>query len=278
MGERHAFRELTKRWRRTIDAAAEPLHRDEAKWQAGLAADVSDWDADFDRWISAARRDYEERAEVALITQTWELVLERFPSHGWPIELFRPPVQAIVSIAYVDMAGESQTLDLAECDLDLGSWPALVAPRWGTAWPACRVQPRAVVVTFRAGFATPCTADAAADTLTPLPQIYAEDAAVRLSVSGGALPAGLAARTDYFALNAGATTLQLAATAGGAAVDLTDAGSGALFLGEVPDQALQALRLAAAHWQRNREAVGGTNFSELPIGWDALVHSLKWRD
>lgn len=49
---------------------------------------------------------------------------------------------------------------------------------------------------------------------------------VRLTNSGGALPAGLAAATTYYVIKLTADTFSLAATDGGAAIDITGAGTG----------------------------------------------------
>ena len=59
----------------------------------------------------------------------------------------------------------------------------------------------------------------------------------RIRLVGGVLPTPLLANTDYFAIVSSPTALTLAATLGGTAIDLTDAGSGALTLAE---QALTA--------------------------------------
>lgn len=59
----------------------------------------------------------------------------------------------------------------------------------------------------------------------------------RLRLVGGTLPSPLLANTDYFAIVSSPTAFTLAATLGGVAIDLSDAGSGALTLTE---QALTA--------------------------------------
>ena len=57
---------------------------------------------------------------------------------------------------------------------------------------------------------------------------------VQVSSSGGAVPAGLVAATNYYVVgaNAQAGTCQLSATLGGAAINITDAGTGTLTLTE----------------------------------------------
>lgn len=73
-------------------------------------------------------------------------------------------------------------------------------------------------------------ADAIADPVTDkitIPQHGLPDGArVRLTNSGGAVPAGLAVATDYFTRDVTMDTFKLAATRGGAAINITDAGTG----------------------------------------------------
>lgn len=269
------FEELPQRWRCVVPPAAEPLHRNEAKAQCSLVADQTDWDTDFDRWIAAARDYLEEIAEVALLTQTWELALPRFPSGREPLLLYRPPVQAIESIHYRDGNGEPQELD--EYLAALALFPASIIPAAGTSWPATDCSPAAVVVRFRCGYGTPATASTG-DTLTPWPQVFQDGDQVRLMVSGGALPEPLAVRTTYHVRDAGASTIKLAATASGDAIDLTSSGTGQLLLGDVPDKAIQAIRLQAAHWFRNREAVlTGSISKPVEHAFEALAMNLRWR-
>lgn len=52
--------------------------------------------------------------------------------------------------------------------------------------------------------------------------------------SGGALPSPLAAGTTYYAIPAGESYFRVSATAGGAAIDLTTAGSGVVVLCPLP--------------------------------------------
>ncbi len=49
---------------------------------------------------------------------------------------------------------------------------------------------------------------------------------LRLTNSGGALPAGLAENTDYYVISAGANDFELSLTKGGSAVDITAAAGG----------------------------------------------------
>ena len=67
---------------------------------------------------------------------------------------------------------------------------------------------------------------ATTDIITAAAHGLANGTRVRLTNSGGALPAGLATATDYFVREADANTFTLAAAPGGAAVDITGTGTG----------------------------------------------------
>jgi uncharacterized phiE125 gp8 family phage protein len=101
--------------------------------------------------ITAARRVAERDTGRALITQTWELVLDAFPCKE--IELDLLPVQSIASVKYYDENGDLQTVDPAEYVLDtealLSGW---VLPSDGNSWPATRRVANAVAVRFAAGY------------------------------------------------------------------------------------------------------------------------------
>lgn len=77
------------------------------------------------------------------------------------------------------------------------------------------------------------TADAGTDVITLALHGYIADQKVRV-FSTTTLPAGLSADTDYFVRDVTADTFKLAASAGGAAINLTDAGTGAHYLHTAP--------------------------------------------
>lgn len=81
------------------------------------------------------------------------------------------------------------------------------------------------------------TADAATDTLTSAGHGFPEDTAVALRTSGGAAPGGLstgdslyATAPVYYTRDVTADTFRLAATPGGAPIDITSNGSGSNFV------------------------------------------------
>ncbi len=88
---------------------------------------------------------------------------------------------------------------------------------------------------------TPATKTAtianATDIWTSTAHGFALDQKVRLTNSGGALPAGFLTNTDYFVIagNLAANTFQLSATKGGASVNATGDGTGTHTVNPVPD-------------------------------------------
>jgi len=102
----------------------------------------------------------------ALIEQTWEQRLDRFPCRrggSWdadfddvPAEIVLRllPVIAIVSIAYVNDAGATVTMSGADYQLIQGgvAKPARIAPAFGKTWPFTGAARPAVTVRFRAGY------------------------------------------------------------------------------------------------------------------------------
>lgn len=88
----------------------------------------------------------------ALITQTWCLVLDRFPRGAITLPL--PPLQLVESIAYTQPGGSTATLPLSDYVVaGIGTNdPARILPARDKAWPATDDYPEAVRITFRAGY------------------------------------------------------------------------------------------------------------------------------
>lgn len=84
----------------------------------------------------------------ALVTQTYDLVLDRFPPGREPICLNLPPVQSVVSpIAYLDTNGGQGAWTDFVVDLVGGR----IVPAFGKAYPTTRAMPNAVTVRFTTG-------------------------------------------------------------------------------------------------------------------------------
>ena len=142
---------------------ARPISLDEVKLHVRIDSAVED--SLVDDLIRGAVEELEgERGwlSCALLTQTWDLVLDRFPATGdelyvgAPAPGFRvplPPLQSIGSIKYLDGAGVQQTLDPTTYLVDIKSRPGRVILAPGKAWPSIGVgYPNAVEVRFVAGY------------------------------------------------------------------------------------------------------------------------------
>jgi hypothetical protein len=133
--------------------------------------------------ITAARRYAETKLRSALITQTWILYLDSFPSAGgyynrairesWPslgsmpsglgffpglipnstgvINIPMPPLQQVVSVSYWDYTDNVVTVDPSAYNVSLG-WPARIQPQYSKVWPMSRPTIDSVMVTFRCGY------------------------------------------------------------------------------------------------------------------------------
>lgn len=134
---------------RTADAATEPVTAAEAK--AHLRVDHADDDAYIGTLITAARQHVEEWTSRALVTQTWELKLDRFPASG-AIALPRPPLQGVTAITYIDDNGASQTLAADQYTVHTSELPGRVTRAYEVTWPSTRAVPNAVTVTYTAGY------------------------------------------------------------------------------------------------------------------------------
>lgn len=128
----------------------------------------------------AARQYVETVTRRALMTQTWTLYLDRFPTYwqdwnNWTgrrtwarsarrlstdayrdvtIRLEQPPVQSISSVKYYDTASVLQTLDPVQYITDVANEPARLVPAPGFYWPTAQYQVNAVQIEFVAGFAS----------------------------------------------------------------------------------------------------------------------------
>ena len=111
--------------------------------------------ADEDGLLTAAIAGATDRAEGilgrAIITQTWEQVIDAFPSDGGGVALGRPPVSAITQLQYVPSGGTALvTLDPAAYVLDAITPDGWVLP--ASSWPSTAALANAVRVRFTCGY------------------------------------------------------------------------------------------------------------------------------
>ena len=144
--------------------AAEPVSLAEAKLH--LRVDFDEDDALIQALISAARQAAEMLTQRQLVTARWRMVLDSFPGcglmgvpvgqtvtlPGHAILIPKSPLQSVVEICYLDMAGVSQVMPSAHYTVDKACEPARITPVFGQIWPVALPQIGAVSVTFDAGY------------------------------------------------------------------------------------------------------------------------------
>jgi len=130
--------------------AEEPVSLTEAK--AHLRVDGSDDDDLITGLVKAARAYIEEHCRRALVTQTWDLELDAWPS-GRVIYIPRPRLQSVMSISYTDANGVTAEVSAGDYIVDSASEPGRVVLRSSANWPVAELQAAAgVVVRFVAGY------------------------------------------------------------------------------------------------------------------------------
>lgn len=213
-----------------------------------LKQDITDDDNLIALYLGAAVEFAQMQTQRQLVAARYQYVLDGFPgpslmgvpigqAFGIPahaIQIPRTPLIQVVSIQYTAMDGSTQTMPTTDYTVDHSCDPPRITPVFGKIWPIPLPQIGSVRVTFDAGYMAAFTADATANTITVKGwRDLVVGETVRLSNSGGALPAPLAAKTDYFIQSApGAGVYTLAASSGGSVIDLTTAGTGVNFLGQ----------------------------------------------
>lgn len=273
----------------TSEPYAEPCDLNEIK--SHLRVDGSDEDELISAWITAARQYCEDITARQIVTATFKMTMDRFPYSvgGWrslesyaaggggTIVIPRAPLQSVSAITYVDSTGATSTVSSSDYLVRVEKQPARVTPAYGLFWPTARVQAEAIIINFVAGQITPFVAVASTDVCTALGRTYTNGDILRLFNSGGALPAGLAALTDYYVISASGSTFKLSLTLSGAAVDITDIGQGTHFASN-PSSGLAeieglraAIKLMVGHWYENRETSSEGNLKDIPMGVEALL-------
>jgi len=129
-----AFRGPQDLGAQTLVAApgVEPITVIEAK--SHLRVDISDDDGIIGDYITAARLHVEDLTSKKLITQTWKLILDRFP-WGRTIELPFGPVQSVTSVKFTDQAGVQATQTASEYVVDVMSERARIVLKDSFDWP-----------------------------------------------------------------------------------------------------------------------------------------------
>lgn len=131
---------------RTVEPSAEPATLAQAK--AHLRIDHSSEDELLSGLIRAAREEVERAAGLALIQQSWRLVLDTWPRNG-VVTIPLHPVREILSVTAYGRDGEVSLVDPTSYRADTVSRPARIAV--GAAPTALRAM-NGIEVDFAAGF------------------------------------------------------------------------------------------------------------------------------
>lgn len=135
--------------RRVIAPAVTPVSVAEAEEQLKVAQ--GEETAAIARAIAAATGLAEAYLHRALVQQTWELRMNRFPCSE--IELPPSPLHSIVSVAYVDLDGAPQTVGAG--DYEIMAWHEPGRLRLideSTAWPETRSRDGDVTIRYVVGY------------------------------------------------------------------------------------------------------------------------------
>lgn len=140
----------------------EPVSLDEFNAWANLDSDNAGGDELKRALILAARQYLDGSTGIlgrALLTQTWAWRLDEWPECG-QLDVPLPPLQSVTHIKYIDTAGDLQTWDAANYQVDPYSTPGRILLAAGATFPALRDsgQINQVTVTFVAGYGAPATA------------------------------------------------------------------------------------------------------------------------
>lgn len=138
--------------------AVEPVSLAEAKLH--LRVDTSADDALIGGLIATARAHVEEmcRPQVAMLTQTWEMLLDAFPDKD-EIELRPWPLQSVTSISYTSPAAATTVWPNTNYVVDTYSEPGRVSLVAGVSWPPAPLRRlNGVAIRFVAGYGDAGTA------------------------------------------------------------------------------------------------------------------------
>lgn len=128
-------------------AASYPVTQAEAKMQCRV--DGSDENDLIDTYIAAATAHVESVTGRALMSQTWEQVLDDFSD---AMMLPKGPVQSVTSVKYFDTAEAEQTVSASDYVLDNVSDPAWVVKAEDATWPEVAEGVNNVIIRFVAGY------------------------------------------------------------------------------------------------------------------------------
>ena len=265
----------------SVGPASLPVHRTAVRLHCRLGTDVTEDNALLDAYIREATESVELHSGRALVMQTRKTFIDQWPfgrnvdplQPGQDVEVRGCPVAKLDSVTYTDNAGAAQTWSSSAYQFNSADEPSRLRYVWGGFYPVSRLQEKSIVITTKNGYAIPITANLTTNVFVMKGFTPVDGDSFRLSNSGGTLPAGLELYTDYFIRDASGSTFKLALTSSGTAIDITTAGTGLSFLGEINPQAIQAIYLRVAMNYVDRE---GADYKACEAGYWARINSLRY--
>ena len=130
-----------------------PVSLDEAREHLKIPSEDTGENSLLHLMIQAATDTAEKVTRRCLLSRSYELGLDSFPS-GREIELPKPPLVSVTSIKYLDGDGNEQTLSSTAYTVDTGTKPGRIWLNEDETWPNTYDVPRAVYITYTAGHAS----------------------------------------------------------------------------------------------------------------------------
>lgn len=131
--------------------AVEPITTTEAKLH--LRVDVAADDTLIDRLIEAARQTIEQHLGRALITQTWDYVIDAPPCGDAPLLVPRVPLLGVTSITSYSTANVGTVFSSSKYLVDTASEPGRIVLNNGFDWPDDDLrEANAIIVRYTAGY------------------------------------------------------------------------------------------------------------------------------
>lgn len=178
--------------------ASEPVSAAELRTYAVADATLLP-DADAEAYIATARQYIEDMTGIAMVTQTWDLSLDRWPStrepwwdgvrqiaineiNGTPdvVSLPRYPLQSVSAVTTYDESGNSTAVTVADVfDVDSYGVPGRMVLKNSATWPVALRNSNAILITYVAGYGD------AADVPKPLAQAVKQFAGYLFDHRGG---------------------------------------------------------------------------------------------
>lgn len=120
---------------------------DDARTAARLSGTALD--GEIEQVVRGITDEVEQHTGRAVVSQTYRVSLDSFPD---AIRLPAPPVAAVLSVKYIDVDGQEQTLNPVDYELDAESEPGYIVPAPERRWPDTAERINAVKIEVRCGY------------------------------------------------------------------------------------------------------------------------------